>query len=241
MRRLAARLGVCALLGVASTAATSWVLALAPAEYLTGATARADYVATPIAPPVECRLMLVKTYSGWGWLWVTSIAFYSRPTTEPVWDPYPVVGSGSGSGQREYNLWRELHADLVRRHERPPRYCARMASGWPSLAMMFEISQQRVPGRPTLRHGIALVDAPHYGLYRRDVSRQALPLRPLWRGFLANSALFAVAWSLPLRLPRLVRGFIRRWRGLCPRCGYRLTGTPLPGCPECGWRRDARP
>ena len=36
----------------------------------------------------------------------------------------------------------------------------------------------------------------------------------------------------------LLRGPIRRWRrrrqGLCPRCGYNLTGNVTGVCPECG-------
>jgi hypothetical protein len=31
-----------------------------------------------------------------------------------------------------------------------------------------------------------------------------------------------------------IRGIIRRDRGLCPHCGYNLTGNVSGTCPECG-------
>ncbi|MDB5293091.1 MAG: hypothetical protein JWL69_4332 [Phycisphaerales bacterium] len=31
-----------------------------------------------------------------------------------------------------------------------------------------------------------------------------------------------------------IRGIIRRDRGLCPHCGYDLTGNVSGTCPECG-------
>ena len=43
----------------------------------------------------------------------------------------------------------------------------------------------------------------------------------------------AVGWRIQAR-----RREVREAKGLCPRCGYDLQGSPLAGqCPECGHRR----
>ncbi len=51
----------------------------------------------------------------------------------------------------------------------------------------------------------------------------------------AGTFLLGVAW-MPLveRWLRQRRVFVSA--GLCPRCGYDLTGSPAGRCPECGWR-----
>lgn len=71
---------------------------------------------------------------------------------------------------------------------------------------------------------------------RRDLSeRRAIPLRPIWPGFLLNSAAFASLLFLVLRAPRAVRRAIRRRRGRCGACGYDRAGlAPHAACPECG-------
>ena len=64
-----------------------------------------------------------------------------------------------------------------------------------------------------------------------------LPIRPLWPGFLINTAFFAVcAWTLtiPLNVVRLMRKSGRRRRGQCVKCGYNVRSTGGPICPECG-------
>jgi hypothetical protein len=65
----------------------------------------------------------------------------------------------------------------------------------------------------------------------------ALPLRPLWPGFVLNSALFAAmtfALVMLIRLGRLRRLSRRDAAGLCVWCRYNLAG--LEACPECGGR-----
>lgn len=62
-----------------------------------------------------------------------------------------------------------------------------------------------------------------------------LPLEPR-PGLLVNTALFALLWFGLLRLPHAIRRARRRRRGLCPDCGYDLTGLEGP-CPECGATR----
>ncbi len=62
-----------------------------------------------------------------------------------------------------------------------------------------------------------------------------LPLRPLWSGLLANTAIYGGAWAVLIGGPILLRRWLRARRGGCPQCGYSREGlkkgTP---CPECG-------
>jgi len=64
-----------------------------------------------------------------------------------------------------------------------------------------------------------------------------VPVTPIWRGLLLNSAFYAVVWSIPLVcLPWFIR-WRRTRRGGCPDCGYDVTGLQEEGldtCPECG-------
>jgi hypothetical protein len=74
--------------------------------------------------------------------------------------------------------------------------------------------------------------------------RAALPLRPIWDGFLINTAFYAVVlfllhWAMT-RPIRFVREVSRLRRGGCVVCGYDLGFDFIHGCPECGWRRVGR-
>lgn len=73
----------------------------------------------------------------------------------------------------------------------------------------------------------------------------ALPLKPIWPGFLASTFLFAAMWFpltllgfLVLRLLFTARSRWRRRHGRCPACGYQLQTRLDAGCPECGWNRE---
>lgn len=63
---------------------------------------------------------------------------------------------------------------------------------------------------------------------------RVLPLRPIWRGLLVNSLLFACLWFIALLGPPTIRRAIRRRRGCCPLCGYDLRAIASDRCPECG-------
>ncbi len=62
-----------------------------------------------------------------------------------------------------------------------------------------------------------------------------LPIIPLWKGFAANTLLFAAAWLLVGFMCRRVVAWVRGKRGLCSVCGYSRSGRPAGSpCPECG-------
>ncbi|MEL7472658.1 MAG: hypothetical protein AAGK04_05010 [Planctomycetota bacterium] len=63
--------------------------------------------------------------------------------------------------------------------------------------------------------------------------RRWLPIRPMWIGLLANSALYTLAWWVLLRVPVWTSRGLRRDAGLCVGCGYDLADSP-GACPECG-------
>ncbi len=67
-----------------------------------------------------------------------------------------------------------------------------------------------------------------------DFVPRALPIRPIWSGFVSNTVLYAIVlWLLTLG-PFTLRRVIRRKRGLCIKCGYDLRGAEHDVCPECG-------
>lgn len=124
------------------------------------------------------------------------------------------------------------------------------ARGWPMLALCYQIRPAIANTGPNVGGvvpravgGIALFDPDDAWLNGSEL--RALPLRPLWPGFLADSGVYASAWVLILVVPRFARS--RRWRraGRCPSCGYDLRGMLDGPCPECGSggresARDAR-
>jgi hypothetical protein len=68
-----------------------------------------------------------------------------------------------------------------------------------------------------------------------SLDRFALPLLPLWPGFLLNTAFYALLLFALVRTPRVLRRAVRRRRGRCAACGYDRAGLdPLAACPECG-------
>ncbi len=126
----------------------------------------------------------------------------------------------------------------------------------PSMPERMLVANRHRYGWPTLaietRHWDAYLDTalgirdedPRYELsvfstgVRVGSGPRRAPLRPVWPGFLINTLLYAGAAWLLLALPegwRIARGrsvWQRRRRGLCPACGYDLSG--LTACPECG-------
>ncbi len=61
-----------------------------------------------------------------------------------------------------------------------------------------------------------------------------LPLRPLLVGFVVDCLFYGSAWFVLASLPIGLRRLNRRWRGVCPRCGYDLRHVDHLVCPECG-------
>ena len=118
--------------------------------------------------------------------------------------------------------------------------------GWPSRSLQwetwweFEISypqntaSYRNKGHPAptwWRSGIT-VSAQRFGFGSR--SWKALPVHPVYFGFVINTVFYAVlVWCVTFG-PFTARRFIRHKRGRCINCGYDLRGAEHDRCPECG-------
>jgi hypothetical protein len=73
------------------------------------------------------------------------------------------------------------------------------------------------------------------GIDFSPLDRFALPLLPLWPGFLINTSFYALLTFALVRTPRLAIRIRRRRRGRCSACGYDRAGLePGAACPECG-------
>ena len=112
--------------------------------------------------------------------------------------------------------------------------------GWPWVTLA---SDQRLEYKPQLLGGrnnpnnYIMVEAKTGWLLESmpwDSGRaRVVPTRIVWKGFIANSLLFAALFLLPIG----VRWLHRRRRGRCTACGYELRHRYEDGCPECGWNR----
>ena len=129
------------------------------------------------------------------------------------------------------------------------------AHGWPFLALRSRLRLAPVAAREgnqadQLEYGIQLPlgrettydfwsasppwpNAPWSGW-------RALPLRPIWAGFVADVLFWAVTlWAVVVG-PFEMRQHLRKHRGRCPQCAYNLRGDLSQGCPECGWGREEK-
>jgi hypothetical protein len=60
----------------------------------------------------------------------------------------------------------------------------------------------------------------------------ALPVIPIWPGFLIDTIFYAAILWLLIPGPFALRRLIRLRRGLCPKCGYPMGESKT--CSECG-------
>jgi len=94
-------------------------------------------------------------------------------------------------------------------------------AGWPYEAVGTTLARGERSGDSPVRRAWLPTDSFDV-LAVRD--RRPVPYGPLWRGMVADSAIFAVAWFVVLAGPFVLRGAWRRSRGRCPSCGYDLRG-----------------
>ncbi len=113
-------------------------------------------------------------------------------------------------------------------------------AGWPARAALEGRVSIPPSGDPSYRWGIPIPVKVSLALeYPRGSARPivktvtgVLPLRPVWRGFLLNTAFYAIAFILPAGMWWSLRRFIRVRRGLCPACAYPRGESNV--CSECG-------
>ena len=112
-------------------------------------------------------------------------------------------------------------------------------AGWPARAL--EGRESISPsGDPSYRWGMPISDKVSLALeyHRGPVTpivktvTRVLPMRPIWRGFLLNTAFYALAFILLTGMWWSLRRLVRRRRGLCPACAYPRGESGV--CSECG-------
>jgi len=111
--------------------------------------------------------------------------------------------------------------------------CEIRRGGWPFLSMRGEWCWDDSQWRP---QNVQVKRLLLLNSFRHE-TRMALPLRPIWPGFLIDTLFYAAIWFGVFFGFTSAKRFIRAKRGRCPHCGYDLRGQLAAGCPECGGGR----
>lgn len=121
---------------------------------------------------------------------------------------------------------------LSRGNKQRQNYLVYVRAGWPWRCLDGEA--WTLKGETSLHGAVAISSGP---LAKSAGGGQVVyPLRPIWSGLLADTALFAGAIGAVWFGVVLIRHRRRREYGRCGHCGYDLRGQ-LAGncrCPECG-------
>jgi hypothetical protein len=231
VRQLLERAVLCVGLGALTTVVVAWLLAaLLPHRHLTirhnviqstDGAGKLRYIATyEFRRAGMVRLMWQPGIGGPGWPLAKAAlekdaALQLRPHVEQdrSWGNLPAAllpGAAPSSGMED-------------------------ARGWPLRALWCSLDAAAIdagnPARPVVggfrlsRNGVSSADF------------RALPLMPIWRGLLVDTAFFTGAWAAAIPAFRLARAGLRRFRHRCPRCAYVLGTAFDSGCPECGWNK----
>jgi hypothetical protein len=122
------------------------------------------------------------------------------------------------------------------------------ARGFPFLALWCSWKEQRQSSAnawsPTvkldsLKGGIPLPDHPAPNLSVETKAR-ALPYYPIWSGLALNTAFYALLFFIVVRTAKAFSRSRRHARGLCPRCKYDREFDYRMPCPECGHQACVR-
>lgn len=103
------------------------------------------------------------------------------------------------------------------------------ADGWPFRALSAE-ARWGWDGDDTVSAVGGLLVGSDRALLRDRV--RILPLQPIWRGLILDTILFFLLWYAIFSIGT-IRSGLRRHRGLCGRCGYKLQPEQAR-CSECG-------
>lgn len=108
-----------------------------------------------------------------------------------------------------------------------------VAAGWPMRSMRVRCFVTHVPTVIHLepaRTGLVLTKPARVRGFGSEVD--ALPLVPVWSGFVVNTIVWGAVGMMVLMTPGWVVRRRRRKRGLCEGCGYPRGDMQV--CPECG-------
>lgn len=227
--RRAARIVLgCAVLGAVTMVAAAWGLAR------WGRVGGAGYSMTTMVD-AEGGVWMYAEELGFGMRRVRSVPFNVRFGAEGVArsEPGPRIVEQEGPRRRRW-----LAAEGVPGGDLPRHGWVDDACGWPMIALACEMKTVAPTYMGRSRVGAVRWGVPMAGLGAMRAGRPrmwALPLRPVWPGFVVNTGVFAVGWFVVFAAPAAVRRWNRRRNGLCLGCGYDLRGSPgRSACPECG-------
>lgn len=142
--------------------------------------------------------------------------------------------------------WSSARDHLTRQRPLPPgigtRTIRQEAHGWPARALLATLTIDHTaahdPLKPPQPATVTLSGALSFDATfttnrpPTPPTRETLiPLAPLWPGFIANTAAFALPIYIALVAPRALRDRNRRTHARCRRCNYQL--DDLDRCPEC--------
>lgn len=106
------------------------------------------------------------------------------------------------------------------------------ARGWPCSAFSCVFSRDQSAGwRTTVSKGGIQLDPGT----TNSAGIRAIPLRPLWRGFIINALFYSSIVCCIGYLKLLFTIRIRKKRGQCIICSYNLRGDYTRPCAECGF------
>lgn len=110
-----------------------------------------------------------------------------------------------------------------------------IGSGWPLRALGYRsIKNSTGSGGLSFPGGMVIRQASN-PTGTTSISAIVLPMRPVWPGFLIDTASFASFWLTIRVAVSGVRRGLRRRRGACVFCGYdRRSISSKQPCPECG-------
>lgn len=160
---------------------------------------------------------------------------WSRVAGVPSDWPQPnviVVRRLAGRAMWQFNYCLDLNSSAIHAGDYT---CQLNRAGWPMLSMESQFVYPFGPNQLNRRGhsaGIVVTKLPRPWMIVGNAYSDCVPLRPIWFGFVVNTALFgALVYGMQLGVVRRLRSR-RRKHGFCQWCGYDVRG--LPRCPECG-------
>jgi len=224
---------VFALLGVFTTVLTSWVLhgwhyswrlgqgihelggsnlGGDPFDDRTWSRHRLEFDWPPPRPERPRQFLTAEDFQRFGWRRQRAFVGASPPGPSSSWSSWDMLAISEAGWpmpalrQADFRTWNLNSPSPLRELASPAYGVANGIQLWPG---------------PSTQHN--------------SVGRLALPIDPLWPGFLVNACLYGLLLCIAWRSPGAVRRALRRRRGRCVACGYDRAGLGADApCPECG-------